>query len=351
VVVLQNGAPVTMPWLKNVKGVLECYLGGQGGSTAIADIIYGHTNPSGKLAETFPIKLEDTPASQWFPMGPKTVEYRESIYVGYRYYDSFKKDVLFPFGYGLSYTQFRYNNLSLQKNVIKDDESVSVSFDITNVGSRSGKETAQLYIRDEESTLFRPEKELKGFAKVMLEPGETQTVTMRLSKRSFAFYDVNLQDWNVESGVFDILIGSSSVQILLQDKITVASTNDSVILEAIHLSTPEYYDLTQDKLKVTDASFEFLLGKPIPSSRIQPGDVYTINSTLGDIKGHPIGAVLYNKVHEGFVAMMGSMNPAEPTSLMMERMVEEMPLRSIALFFQEMTSLEEMEALVDQLNA
>ena len=213
IVVLHNGAPVEMPWADRVKGILEAY-----------DILFGKVNPSAKLPETFPKQLEDNPSYlAGFGEGDH-VEYREGIFVGYRYYDKKKMDVLFPFGYGLSYTTFAYSNLRLDKKTMKDTEELTVSVDVTNTGDRTGKEVVQLYVADKDSTMIRPVKELRDFAKIELAPGETKTVTFTLGKRAFAYYDVQIHDWQVETGEFEILIGASSRDIALRDTVTVEST-------------------------------------------------------------------------------------------------------------------------------
>ncbi|MEH6908264.1 glycosyl hydrolase [Bacillus sp. AFS006103] len=224
IVVLSNGAPIEMPWLDRVKGVLEGYLGGQALGGAIADLLFGHTSPSGKLAETFPKKLIHNPSYLNFPGDGETVEYREGIFVGYRHYDTRDVEPLFPFGYGLSYTSFEYSDLQVDKKQIKDDETITVTVKIKNTGSMTGKEVVQLYVRDVESTISRPEKELKGFEKVSLQPGEEKTVTFELGKRAFAYYNVKLKEWHVETGTFDLLVGTSSRNILLRDTVDVEST-------------------------------------------------------------------------------------------------------------------------------
>jgi beta-glucosidase len=224
IVVLSNGAPIEMPWLDKVKGVLEGYLGGQALGGAIADILFGIASPSGKLAETFPKKLVHNPSYLNFPGDGETVEYREGIFVGYRHYDTRDVEPLFPFGYGLSYTSFEYRDLQVDKKQIKDDETITVSVKIKNTGSIAGKEVVQLYVKDVESTIPRPEKELKGFEKVSLQPGEEKTVTFELGHRAFAYYNVKLKDWHVETGIFEILVGKSSRDILLRDTVDVESS-------------------------------------------------------------------------------------------------------------------------------
>lgn len=224
VVVLHNGSPIEMPWLSQVKGILEAYLSGEAAGGAVVDILFGKVNPSGKLPETFPLKLEDNPSYLFFPGEGNTSTYNEGIYVGYRYYDKKKMDVLFPFGYGLSYTTFSYSNLTLDKTELKDTDTLTVSVDVTNTGSVRGKEVVQLYVSDPESFVGRPVKELRDFAKVDLAPGETKTVTFTLDKRAFAYYNTVIHDWHVETGEFIIMIGKSSRQIELEASVMVHST-------------------------------------------------------------------------------------------------------------------------------
>ncbi|SDK26031.1 beta-glucosidase [Paenibacillus sp. OK060] len=229
VVVLSNGSPIVMPWLNNAKAVLEAYLGGQAAGGAIADLLFGEVNPSGKLAETFPQSLKHNPSSLFFPGDGDRVEYREGIYVGYRYYDGKDIEPLFPFGYGLSYTQFEYSQLNASQTEFKDTDIITVTVNVKNIGQRYGQEVVQLYVHDRQTTVSRPEKELKGFAKVSLEPDEEKTVTFTLDKRSFAYYNIDLKDWHVESGEYDLLIGSSSRQIILQKTVHVESTSPEII--------------------------------------------------------------------------------------------------------------------------
>ena len=224
IVVLSNGAPVEIPWIDKVKGLLESYLGGQAGGGAVADILFGEVNPSGKLAETFPKKLSHNPSYLNFPGEGNKVEYREGVFVGYRYYDKKEIEPLFPFGYGLSYTTFEYTDISVDKKEITDKETIEVKVKVKNTGKVKGKEIVQLYIRDVESKVNRPEKELKGFEKIELAPGEEKTVTFKLDKRSFAYYNTEIRDWYVESGEFEILVGKSSKEIELKETVKVNST-------------------------------------------------------------------------------------------------------------------------------
>ena len=224
VVVLHNGAPVEMPWIGRVKAVLEAYLGGQAVGEAAVRVLFGDANPCGKLPETFPLKLEDNPSYLYYGGEGDKAEYREGVFVGYRYYDKKKMDVLFPFGYGLSYTAFEYSGLKLSAEQIKDTDTLTVSVTVKNIGSRAGKETVQLYVGDVESTPLRPVRELKGFAKVALQPGESREVSFALDKRSFAYWNSLIHDWHVETGAFTIEAGGSSRDLPLKAEVTVEST-------------------------------------------------------------------------------------------------------------------------------
>lgn len=225
VVILNNGAPVAMSaWIDDVAAVLEAWMMGQAGGGAMADILFGKVNPSGKLAETFPIKTADTPTHINWPGGAGAVRYGEGIFIGYRYYDAKEMPVLFPFGYGLSYTSFAYDNPKVSTTTFRDVDGLTVSVDVTNTGNETGKEIIQVYVHDQKSDLVRPQKELKGFAKVELRPGETKTVSFELDFRSFAYYHPKYQHWITEDGDFDILIGASAVDICHSQTVTLQST-------------------------------------------------------------------------------------------------------------------------------
>lgn len=228
IVVLCNGSPVEMPWAKHAGGIVEAYLGGQAFGGALADILFGDANPCGKLAETFPVDLPSTPAYLGFPGEGDRCEYREGLFIGYRYYDSRNIEPLYPFGFGLSYTSFEYSDLVLDKKDFSDQETLTVRLRVRNMGNRTGKETIQVYVRDKVSRLVRPEKELKAFAKVELHAGEAQEVVFTLDKRAFAYYDPELKDWYAETGEFDILVGQSSRHILLEETVTLRSTTSIV---------------------------------------------------------------------------------------------------------------------------
>ena len=224
VVVLYNGSPVEMPWIGSVKAVLEAYLGGQAVGLATVRILFGEVNPSGKLPESFPKKLADNPSYLFYGGEGDTAEYREGIFVGYRYYDRKETELLFPFGHGLSYTSFDFSDLRLSRERITDQESLTATVRVTNTGKRAGKTVVQLYVGDCESSVFRPVRELKGFEKIFLEPGESKDVSFTLDKRSFAYWNTKIHDWHVESGEFRIEIGHSSRDIACCAAVQVDST-------------------------------------------------------------------------------------------------------------------------------
>ena len=312
VVVLHNGSPVEMPWVKDVRGILEAYLGGQAVGAACADILFGKVNPSAKLPETFPIKLEDNPSYLYYLGEKDKVEYKEGIFVGYRYYDTKKMDVLFPFGHGLSYTTFTYSNLQVNKSNITDKDRVTVSVDVTNTGSRAGKEVVQLYIRDVSSIVIRPEKELKGFDKVELVPGETKTVSFELGKRAFAYWNTEIHDWHVETGEFELLIGDSSKNIECSTTINVESTV---------------------KLPV----------------------VYTMDSTIGDLMEDPYTNQYIGELMKGSLFALEDMVQSSDkegaiSKEMMLAMVKYMPIRGTVSFGNSTVSREDLLKVIDKLN-
>ena len=224
VVVMTSGGAVDMnAWIDDVPALLQAWYPGQEGGTAIAEILFGDVNPSGHLPATFERRWQDNPAyPSYYPVpGTLTIEYKEGVFVGYRGFEENGVEPLFPFGHGLSYTSFKYSNLSISPDTTSDGV-VEVSFDVSNTGERAGADVAQIYVADRHSDIARPPKELKGFAKVHLQPGATQRVTVHLDRRSFAYYDVEARGWTATPGSFDVLIGSSSAVIELRGKVTLS---------------------------------------------------------------------------------------------------------------------------------
>ena len=308
VVVVMCGGCITMPWIDDVRGVLYAYLGGEAVGTATLDLLFGDVNPSGKLAETFPCRLEDNPSYLYFFGDEQNkTEYREGVFVGYRYYDKKNMDVLFPFGYGLSYTTFEYSNLTLDKSEMNDTDTLTVSVNVRNTGKVKGKEVVQLYVGMPESHTIRPVKELRGFKKVELEPGEEKTVTFTLAKRAFAYYRTDISDWYVESGDYTIMAAKSSRDIACTATVNVTST-------------------TQIKR------------------------VYTMNSTIEEIMESPVGREILGK--------MMAQNPLAQADAddigmgeAMARMMAEMPLRALLSFGGDSVPAGAGEMLLKQLNA
>ena len=267
VVVLYSGSVVETPWLDNCQALLYAALGGQAGAGAVADALTGKVNPRGKLAETWPLAYADVPSAADFATRRKTVEYREGLYIGYRYFTTAEKAVRFPFGYGMSYTTFAYSDL------VTDEQGVSLT--VTNTGSVAGTEIVQLYVAKKNSELFRPAKELKGFARVTLAPGEKQRITIMLDDKAFRFWNVKANRWEIEGGEYELLVGASVEDIRLCEKISVHGTATVHPYEDRNLDC--YYK--GDVLHVSDADFEKLLGHPIPNGKTK----IDRNLTLGEL--------------------------------------------------------------------
>ncbi|MCC8023429.1 MAG: glycoside hydrolase family 3 C-terminal domain-containing protein [Clostridiales bacterium] len=348
VVVLSGGSAMEMPWIGGVKGVVNGILGGQAGAGGVVDVLDGTVNPSGKLSETYPLKGGDNPTANYFPGGQVTTEHRESVYIGYRYYETAKKDVLFPFGFGLSYTQFAYSDLKLSANSIRDTDTLRVTFKVKNTGDRDGAEVAQLYVADRESTIFRPVKELKGFKKVWLKAGEEKEVALTLDKRAFAYYNVNLADWHVESGKFDILIGANIRDIKLQAEVGVTSTVEADIPD-YRETAPSYY--AADVQNVPDKEFSAVLGHDIPAAVRRPGERITLLNSLEDAADTKWGGRICRMV----LAVMSrtdtsSIAGSESGAGMLEAMALQIPIRNFVQMSGGVFSEKMAEGLILMLN-
>ena len=287
VVVLHNGSPVETPWADDVAAILEMYLGGQGVGTATDALLYGDVNPSGHLAETFPMRVQDNPSYLNFNSDPETCCYAEGVYVGYRYYDKKEMPVRWAFGHGLSYTTFSIGNIRLSSEEMTDDSTVDVMVDVTNTGSREGKEVVQLYVSDINGTPDRPVKELKGFAKVSLAPGETKTVTMTIDARSLSYYEEKISGWYAPTGTYQILVGDAS------DNITACAE--------LHFTTAKVVPMRMDG-----------------------------SMTIGELMGNPVTAAVLGE-------MMKKMSENSPIAMeeadpMMQAMMKFMPLKSLKSF-------------------
>ena len=252
VAVMSAGSAVEMPWLPRVKALIHGYLCGQAGASSVLKAIMGQVNPSGKLAETYPVKYEDVSSAPYFPAKERTAEYRESLYVGYRYFETAKVPVLFPFGFGLSYTTFEYSDLTVTNK--------EAAFTIKNTGKMDGAEVAQLYVSKTDGDVFRPAKELKGFQKVFLKAGESKKVAIQLDDKAFRYFNVDTNRFEVEGGEWNILIGASAADIKLSGKVSVTGTEAKSPYDKAKLA--KYF--SGDIKNVSNEEFEALLGRPIP---------------------------------------------------------------------------------------
>lgn len=344
VVVLAGGAVVHIPWIDNVKAVLNSGLGGQAGGSAVANILTGKVNPSGKTAETYPFSFEENPVYGNYPGQPVVSEHKESLYVGYRYYDTAKKDVLFPFGYGLSYTTFEYSDIKLSASEIKDTDTVEVSFKIKNTGSVDGAEIAQVYVADKDSTIFRPEKELRAFTKVFLKAGEEKEVSLTLGKRAFAYYNVNIGDWHVETGEFDILVGASSRDIKLSAGIHVASTVDAEIPNYKE-TAPAYY--TADISEMTGEQWAAVYGQELPSAERDTTKKITIYNCLDDASHTKWGGKI-GRLIKKVISNFGSAENGD--AAMLQAMAVQIPIRNFISMSMGVFSPKMAEGLLQILN-
>ena len=328
VVVLQCGGAVTMPWLTKVKAVLLTYLGGCQGGKAAVNLLLGKANPSGKLAETFPLQLSDTPCYKHFVNDKYVAQYRESIYTGYRYYDTAKRDVLFPFGYGLSYTTFEYDDLTLSSENISEHESLTVRFTVRNTGSVAGKEIVQLYVSHKKPSIFKAEKELKAFAKVALAPGEEQEVTLTLERDAFSFYNVQAHDWCVEGGDYEILVGASSRNIRLSRTVHVDAAPCEV--PDYKASAPSYYALphTNGTLNIPESEYLALLGRPIPEPR--KGKPFHLNTPVFELQSTLIGRIFVHFAKKMAIKSMQA-NEGDDVERMVNAQVMDMPIRALGM--------------------
>jgi len=336
-VILSNGAPVEMPWADSVPAILETYLGGQSGGSAAADVLFGKVNPSGHLAETFPVTLADTPCSENFPGGRYRVQYREGLHIGYRWYASANKPVRFPFGHGLSYTTFTFSSMELSRQSItlktanphqETTPLLEVSVTVKNTGQRSGKEVVQIYIRPKNSSVYRPEIELKGFAKVLVEPGESAIVTIPLDARAFSFYNTDMGAWAIETGNYEILAGSSSESIHLTAAVQILPEpgNEKTIMplqnrESQRGQSQQHRDPQRDPLTelppffppdiegktYSDTAFAALLRGKVPQD-LPLEDTITLNTPLRDLRGTAIG----EQLHAGLIAGLAQMFNPKP---------------------------------------
>ncbi|HQR79229.1 MAG TPA: glycoside hydrolase family 3 C-terminal domain-containing protein [Actinomycetota bacterium] len=332
VVALSNGAPVVMPWVDQPAAILESYLGGQASGGALVDVLYGQVEPAGRLAETFPVQQTDVASDNWFPGQPHQVQYREGLAVGYRHFTTSGTKPLFPFGHGLGYSTFELGEPALDDAEVAAGQDVTIRVPVTNTGQRDGSTVIQVYVHDRTGRVARPRRELGGFAKVRLPAGATDAVVINVPSRAFAFYDVQQRSWQVPEGEYDLEVGLSSVD----------------IAHAVPVRMTGGFTGRRDEeagIASDDGDFARRLGRPIPP--VRPVRPYTRVSTVGEVSHNPVGQLL-----RSLVLRVGGHHTAEDptTARMIERSVDEMPLRTIALFSEGKIDLGVIDALIDVLN-
>ncbi len=318
VVVLANGAPVTMPWLDRVAAVLEAYLGGQAAGQGVVDVLLGTVNPAGKLAESFTHRVEDHACHAWFPGDGRQVQYREGLFVGYRWLDSAGIEPLFPFGHGLSYTRFEYGELACQR----DGEHIQVELELHNAGERRGAEVVQLYLHRPDSSVYRPEQELRGFVRVELEPEERRRVHLRLGPRELAHWCSRQRTWVVEPGPLELRVGASSRDIRLR-----ATLGIEAEAPPAHSGDPACYLRPSQPFEPSDEAFSTLLGRPVPNA--EPSGPLSPRSTFGDVRGGLLGGLLYRVAVRKAEQLLG-VGEDPMMKHLAETAVREMPLRSLS---------------------
>lgn len=350
-IVLQNGAPLALPFADRYPAILEAYLGGQAGASALANILFGKTNPSGKLAETFPLAVEDVPSNAWFPGQLRQSQYREGIWVGYRYFDTAQQAVAFPFGHGLSYTEFSYSQLKVLDSheqvlagpvKLSANDKLSLSVLVRNSGDLPGAEVVQLYVGQLNSSVHRPAKELKGFRKIFLQAGEEQTVSFELDSRAFAFWCVEQKKWLVETDSYQLCVGSSVADIRLEQ--TIALNTDFIPAK----KNPALANYSSPApAGFTDQAFTALLGKPIPEP--VPVRPFQMNTILSETEDTWMGRLLIKMVKKQMQAMLGD-EMTEQDSKMTQAFVSGITLRQILAMSEGRLSHKMMRRIIHLLN-
>lgn len=333
IVVMSAGSAVEMPWLDQCKGLVHGYLCGQAGASAVLKVILGDVNPSGKLSETYPISYEDVPSAPYFPAKERTVEYREGLYIGYRYFETANVPVLFPFGYGLSYTTFAYSDLKVTDK--------KATFTLTNTGDRDGAEVAQLYVAAQCKGVYRPVKELKGFQKVFLKAGESKQVTIELDDKAFRYFNVKTNKFEIEPGVYDILIGASVADIKLSGSVRLKGTAAPLPYKMAEL--PSY---ASGQIKnVSDEEFTKLLGHAIPdghwSGTLQMNDAICQLYYAKSLKARLVWKVLTHLLNKSIEKGKPDLNIT---------FIYNMPFRAIGKMAGGMVSQEMCEGIVTIVN-
>lgn len=344
VAVLSTGGAVTLPWRERVDSILLMYLAGQNGGNAVLDLLLGDADPCGRLAETWPLALTDTPCHGFFG-GSGNVEYRESVYVGYRYYDKARREVAYPFGHGLSYTDFAYSGLTVRPAKTGSALPLEAELTVTNIGARAGHEVVQVYVAPPAEGTFRPVRELRAFAKVWLELGESRTVRLALDQRAFAFYDAAADGWRVDGGEYTVEAGASSRDIRLTAPVRLeGSAPEAAPAETL----PSYCDPAAS-WPPSREQFEALLGAPVPPER--PLRPFTSNSTLGQVRASLAGRIFYRTIRKNMEKQFsGTGDGMEEFGRIIDAMLEDMPLRQLAMLSGGAMPPAVLDGLVEMMN-
>ena len=333
IVVLSAGSAIEMPWYSYVKGIVHGYLGGQAGASAMMNVLTGKVNPSGKLNETYPLHYKDTPAYAYYPSKERSSEYRESLYVGYRYYTTVGKMTRFPFGFGLSYTNFEYKDLKVS--------SEGVKFIVKNTGNVAGTEITQLYVGKQSDTIFRPVRELKGFKRVELEPGEEKEVQILFDDNSFRFYDTRTDSWEIESGTYQIMIGENAEHMLLEDTLDVVGTVENGGYKKEEM--PEYFS---GQIKdISDEEFTRLYGREIPDGSWS-GEI-RMNDAVCQLY---YGKGIFGKLFYGVLRILLKISEWQGKPNLNVLFNYNMPIRGYAKMTGGFVTMEMAEALIEMAN-
>ncbi len=341
VVVLQLGSPVVMPWIGKVKGLLNAYLFGEAGAKAVIDILYGKVNPSGRLAETFAMDLKDIPSTRRFAKGNNHVYYQEGIYVGYRYFLTANRPVLFPFGYGLSYTRFEYSDLEIDMNPLTMPGKVNVSVKVKNVGGCFGKEVVQLYVKNPQTGIFRPLRELRKFTKINLAPDEEVTLTFELGETDFSYFNIAMDKFFAPNGEYEIEICQNANEVILNRSIQVLNPINEEIPKSC-LEASSYY--AKGNLEFKNAEYENLIQMPLESEHIERKRPFHLEDTLNDLSRTWIGNLIRKMIVKR--ARKTISDQAMLVGDHFERMLSETSLRSLVLFSNNMVSMDMMEGII-----
>ena len=344
-VVLSGGGAMEMPWIDKVRAVLFTGLSGQASGAAAVDLLYGYENPSGKLAETFPISYGDVPSSKYFPGKRYLTEYREGIYVGYRYYATAGVPVLFPFGHGLSYTSFEYTDLVISSSSIKEGEEVDVTFTVTNVGKRDGAEVAQIYVSCPDSDIYKPSLQLKGFKKIYLMVGESKRVSLTLSARAFQSWNTAEHEWAAEKGEYVVKVASSSADIRLSERISVTP-----VRERRQTAIKGWY-AHPSPAQISDEEFSRLLGRPLSREKSLPEKgSFTADDSFNDMASQSRLARFIIRISRRIICMQMHAPKDDPNCMMMHEVMVTSPIRSLSFSSQGMFNERMAEGLLTMLN-